>query len=328
MKNLSYNSLNKISSNEYPKKSVLIIGSGFMAKQYCLALKKLGVKEVTILARNRNKVKKLSEEFNFKFISGEINSELRNMDVVDLVIISTSISSLMDITKYVIESGQKNILIEKPGSLHHQDLTDLEKIDGNIRIAYNRLAYTNFYKLKGILKQEEITSCKYYITEKINSINFNKNSSKIYTYWGISNSLHVISMAHELIGMPKEIYAKQFGKLKWHPSGSIFIGNGVTEKNIPFSYHADWESAGRWGIEIMTKKHAYRLIPLEKLFVCKKGSFEWEEIPIEMSHPDVKQGISEEIALMFNGDRKEELPSPKKGAEFIKLAEIIFGYNQ
>jgi predicted dehydrogenase len=325
---LSYNSLNKISSNEYPEKSVLIIGSGFMAKHYCLALKKLGVKEVTILARNENKVKTLSEEFNYKYISGEINSELKNIGLVDLVIISTSISSLIDITKYVIETGQKNILIEKPGSLYKQDLIDLGKNNVSIRIGYNRLAYPNFYKLKEILKQEEITSCKYYITEKINSINFNKDVSKIYTYWGISNSLHVVSMAHELIGIPKEIHAKQFGNLKWHPSGSIFIGNGVTEKNIPFSYHADWESAGRWGIEIMTKEHAYRLIPLEKLFVCKKGSFEWEEIPIEISHPDVKQGISEEIALMFNEDRKDELPSLKKGAEFIKIAETIFGYNK
>ena len=61
-----------------------------------------------------------------------------------------------------------------------------------------------------------------------------------YSRWGISNSLHVISMAMELIGMPKDISIHQFGKLDWYPSGSVFVGNGISRNDMPFSYHADW----------------------------------------------------------------------------------------
>ena len=102
-------------------------------------------------------------------------------------------------------------------------------------------------------------------------IDFEKDEPEVYQRWGISNSLHVISMVFDLIGLPKEITSKQSGKTSWHDSGSIFTGNGISENNIPFSYHADWESAGRWGIEIMTKEHAYRLMPLENLYVRKKA---------------------------------------------------------
>jgi len=47
-------------------------------------------------------------------------------------------------------------------------------------------------------------------------------------------------MAMELIGMPKDISIHQFGKLDWYPSGSVFVGNGISRNDMPFSYHADW----------------------------------------------------------------------------------------
>ena len=43
------------------------------------------------------------------------------------------------------------------------------------------------------------------------------------------------------------------GSLNWHLSINLF-GAGVTHKNILFSYKANWESAGRWAIELKTKK--------------------------------------------------------------------------
>ena len=33
-----------------------------------------------------------------------------------------------------------------------------------------------------------------------------------------------------------------------------FVGAGETEKGVLFSYISNWESAGRWGIELLTKK--------------------------------------------------------------------------
>jgi predicted dehydrogenase len=326
---LTYEQLLDITSKKYPDKSVLIIGSGFMARQYCSALSKMNVKNVIIISKSKDKVQSLSNEFGFKYLFGGYEKHLDNAELQDLVIITTPVNLLISIANKAIDCGQKNILVEKPGSIYYEELLSLEKKStSRIKIAYNRLVYPNYCKLKELVEQEGgITSCRYTITERVNTINFKKDVSDVYEKLGISNSLHVISMAHELIGMPREIETKQFGKLDWHPSGSVFVGSGITKKDIPFSYHADWESAGRWGIEIMTKKNAYRLIPLENLFVCKKGSFEWKEVQFKIPYPDVKQGISEEIALMFNPDKDFILPSPKKAASFNILAEKIFGYN-
>ena len=76
----------------------------------------------------------------------------------------------------------------------------------------------------------------------------------------------------ELIGFPKELSASQSGELDWHPSGSIFVGSGISEKNIPFSYNANWDSAGRWWVEFLTKENRYIMKPMEQLFVQKRGS--------------------------------------------------------
>ena len=250
----------------------------------------------------------------------------------DLTIITTPINLLTRAATLAIKSGQENILIEKPGSLFKTDLILLEKLikKQKVRIAYNRLFYPNFQKLKILTEMDGgITSCKFDFTEWVHTIPFGKYKKEVYRRWGISNSLHVISMAMELIGMPEKITTNQYGNLKWHPTSSIFVGNGISGKKIPFSYHANWEGAGRWGIEVVTKKNIYRLSPLEKLFVSKKGSPEWKEIQIKNRFPKIKMGLAEEIITMLDDvlEKQLKMVTIKRAIEYNKLAEKIFAYK-
>ena len=192
------------------------------------------------------------------------------------------------------------------------------------------MVYPNFHMLKEKCQFDGgITSCRFTFTERIGLIDFQKNISEIYSRWGISNSLHVITMAFDLIGIPNEMNSHQYGNLKWHPSGSIFVGCGQSKEDIPFSYHADWGSGGRWGVEVNTKKNSYQLIPLEELFVCKKDESVWNKIEVKKSFPKIKQGIAEEVAIMLCDDLeyRKKLPSLIKTSEYNKIAEKIFGYN-
>ena len=328
----SYETLTSIDSLNFQNKSVLIVGSGWMAKQYAIALKEMKIKDVTIFSRNKERSESLCSEFNFKPTFGNPEEIIAKIPKRDLTIITTSISSLVKMTKLVINCGQKNILVEKPGSLYSNELLELDRISKNcrIRIAYNRLTYPNLHKLKSlILKEGGISSCNFNFTERIQSIDFKKESPDVYARWGISNSLHIISMVFNLIGLPKESLFYQSGKLEWHPTGSIFVGSGLSEKNIPFSYHADWGSSGRWGIEIMTQENAYRLVSLEELFVCHKNSFEWEKIPFDVSYPKAKQGVCEEIALMLDEKLEEKIPlvTLSLATKFNKIAEQMLGYD-
>jgi len=331
MINQPYEKLANIDSNNFQNKSVLIIGSGYIALEYVKALKKLKIKNIEILSKSENSLdnKVLSE---YKIIFGGFEKKINLIEKKDLTIIATPINLLVKATTLAIKSGQENILIEKPGSLFKTDLIILEKLikKQKVRIAYNRLFYPNFQKLKILSKIDGgITSCKFDFTEWVHTIPFGKYKKDVYRRWGISNSLHVISMAMELIGMPKKITTNQHGNLKWHPTGSIFVGNGVSEKNIPFSYHANWEGGGRWGIEVVTKKNIYRLSPLEKLFVLKKGTTEWKEIQIKNIFPKIKMGLAEEIVIMLDDALEKQLKmvTIKKAIEYNKLAEKIFAYK-
>lgn len=328
--NEHYKWISNIDSLNFGKKSVLVIGLGKMGKEHVKACRKMNIKDVTVITPD-----KLAEKFcknnNIRLIKGKFEDCLKNIEKKDLVIIATPISKLIDAAKLAIKHEQDNILIEKPGSIDYKKLFDLEeKIQNqNIKIGYNRLCYPSFHKLLQCIKKDGgVSSCKFSFTEIIDRIDFKSDLPMIYNRWGISNSLHVISMAMELIGMPKRIISNQYGKLDWHKSGSVFVGCGISEKNIPFSYNSDWQGSGRWGIEISTKKNLYQLVPLEKLYYCPKGKYDWNEILLDTSYSEVKTGVAEEIAMMLSTKKiKKEMISLSRAIEFNKLAEKIFGYS-
>lgn len=328
----SYESLVGIGSLKFDDRTVLLIGAGWMARQYALALSKMNIKNVTILSRAKEGAARLCHEFNFDSVSGGYEKHMSSIGQKDLVIVATPVHLLLPAAVQAMKTGQQNILIEKPGSLYYPELQSLaRKLTGQrVRVAYNRLLYPNLHRLKQLLKKDGgATSCTFTFTEWIHTIDFTKEKHDAYLRWGISNSLHVIAMAFDLIGMPRTIDARQYGTLRWHPSGSIFVGSGESDQGVPFSYHANWNSAGRWGIELMTRKNSYRLAPLEDLQVCKKGTVNWEKVPFDMAFHDVKTGVGEEVAVML--DRRLEAVagsvSLAKAAEFNKIAEKIFGYK-
>ena len=330
--NEKYDKLKKINSYQLGGKSVLIIGGGYMGKEYAHVLEQLGINDVTIVTKSPKQASDFSAKFDYTILDGGFEKQLSSVGKKDLVIIAIPTELLISATKLAIKTGQTRILLEKPGSLFHKELFSLNEIidQQKVRIGYNRLLYPNFHKIKQLAKNEGgITSCKFDFTEWIHKIPFGVYQQDEYTLWGISNSLHVISMAFELIGMPKEIASFQFGKLDWHTSGSIFVGAGTSEENIPFSYHANWESSGRWMVEIMTKENSYRLMPLEKIFVCKKGTVEWKTVDFQVAFQELKFGIAEEVVAMLDDELEDEIGmvTLEKAIEYNKLAEKIFGYD-
>jgi len=330
---MSFEKLIGINKLDFKGKKILIIGAGWMARQYCQALTIMGIKDVAVVARKKKSSERCCDEFGYSPLHGGYKKALPKLDNYDLVIVATPIHELKSAAMFATTSGNKNILVEKPGALYSSELNNWAKeiahSDIKIRIAYNRHTYPNLWRLKELIKYEgSITSCHYTFTEWIHTINFNNNRPNVYERWGISNSLHVIQMAHNLIGMPKKISTYQHGSLPWHKSGVQFAGAGITNKNIIFSYHADWDSAGRWGIEIMTPKNTYRLIPLEKLYKCSKGSINWESLEVTCAYPKVKYGVAEEIAVMLEPELEKFIPmvTIKQASLFTRLAENIFNY--
>lgn len=316
----------------FSDKSILIIGAGEMANSYAYALNSMKISKVIIISKSKKNLDKICSKYNFTGISGGYEKNLQKIEKHDLVIIATPTHLLTNVAKTAILNGQDNILLEKPGSLYSKDLIDLSKMITNqrIRIAWQRILYSSFIKLKQLVKADgSITSCRFNITEWIHKIDFKKYTKDECRRWGIINSLHVLSMVCNLIGFPKTITSYQSGFLDWHKTGSIFVGSGKSNNNVAFSYHGDWESSGRWEIDVMTKKGAYKMAPLEELYFSKKGTVNLNKIPLKVAYPKVKQGVAEEIALMLNPKLEKETPlfTLEQGIKLIKIGELIFGYH-
>ena len=134
-------------------------------------------------------------------------------------------------------------------------------------------------------------------------------------------------MAFFMGGWPQKITALKTGRLKWHPDGSIFVGIGISGKKAPFSYHANWESAGRWSIEIITPKNKLIFRPLEKLQIQKYGSMAIEDVLLDDKlDTDFKPGLYKQVEAFLKNHKK--LLTIEEQVKHLKTYAKINGNNK
>jgi predicted dehydrogenase len=261
---------------------IILVGAGNIAGEYASILKLLKVEFETVCV-----TKKSAESFSLKWQVpcryGGINKDYHNSKMFNKAIIAVNIDQLFSVCNALIDAGIKYILIEKPGAINFIQIKELgnlsNKTKTNIFIAYNRRNYASVLKCKEFINEDGgVLSCHFEFTEWSHIIEKINSSEEIKSNWLLANSSHVIDLAFHLIGKPKEMNNVSNGEISWHKP-SCFAGSGVTVQNVIFSYHANWESPGRWGIEINTKKRKLILKPLEKLFVQEIGKIETNEVP-------------------------------------------------
>lgn len=316
-----------ITHTSFADSAVTVVGCGYMGKEYVKALRTLGIGSIQVCARTKKSLEVKSftggyVEFDEKPKGGE------------WAILAIPIEELIPAAYHFVELGFKKFLIEKPVSLYSKEIKTLletcQKNGVEVFCAYNRVAYPSLLEARYWAEKEGgFTSCFYTMTEIIGK-DWEKSYSRAeLARWGIANSLHVASMAHGLIGMPKRWKGFQSGdSLSWHPTGSIFVGSGVSKKGIPFAYHADWGSTGRWSVELHTRKASYLLCPLEKLF--RRTSFKepWQEIPVHPFDEKIKAGIVEEVAAFLRPELRPLIPlfSLEEAYTLTQFGEQVFGY--
>jgi len=314
---------------------ILIIGSGYITEHY---LNVISSKNITcvVVGRGKDNVNRLSNKFkNIEFHSGGIknyidqNSIKKFTHFINLV----NIEYCLPITKLLLNNGAKKILLEKPGGLEISELESIGKsainLDAEIVIGYNRRYFESINKLIELSNLDGgIENVHFEFTEWVHAINKNDYSSETLNKWIISNSSHVIDTVFYLIGLPKELTAKTLGSnmINWHKSGSIFIGCGVSYNNIPFSYNTNWNSAGRWAIEVTTSTKRYYLKPMEKLSVQKKGEIDIRDVELSgKKDENFKPGMYDLISSFLN-DEYSKLLSVKEQIKHMKIYNQMGGY--
>lgn len=256
---------------------IWLIGAGTMAQDYIKVLQGLN-KEFVVIGRSENSAKKCQESTGCDVEVGGLDKYLANStNICSHAIVAVGVEKLYETTKHLLEYGVKNILVEKPGALHTWQFEELNNLikekNANVIIAYNRRFYASVLKAQELIKQDGgVTSFNFEFTEWAHVIEPLAKGEGVKEKWFLANSTHVVDLAFFLGGKPKEISSFTSGSLSWHPSASNFSGSGISEKNALFNYQANWESAGRWSVEILTKEHRLIFRPMEKLQVQKRGA--------------------------------------------------------
>jgi len=256
---------------------VWLIGAGAMAQDYIKVLAALNADFMTI-GRSRESANICEDATGCEVVSGGLETFLATKpQACTHAIVSVGVEKLYEATKELLLYGIKHILVEKPGALDKSEFEELVNLTtektANVFVAYNRRFYASVLQAQKIIEEDGgLSSFNFEFTEWGHVIAPLKKAEGVKEKWFLGNSTHVVDLAFFLGGKPKDICCFTNGSLEWHPSASVFSGAGKSEKNALFSYHANWESAGRWSVEVLTTEHKLILKPMEKLQIQKKGS--------------------------------------------------------
>lgn len=310
-----------------------LVGYGNMGKQYYKALRALGVRHIRVCAFNEPSLAELRGVDGVEALDVGIDALDCRPEGDELAIVAVPIDLLISASEKLAALGFRNLLVEKPVSLESAPIRALaeafDRLGVRAACAYNRAVYPSVLEVKARAAEEGgITSCTYVFTEMIKPDWPDRFPASELARWGVANSLHVMSLAHAMIGWPKTWHAARSGAISWHPSGAVFVGAGQTVTGIPFSYHADWSAKGRWVVEVHTAVSSYRLCPLEKVLRRVTATGEWEPVEITAFASDVKAGIVEEVAAMLGPvpELRSLLPTLSETAELTAYGEDVFGY--
>ncbi len=266
-----------------------LVGTGFIGIEHGKVLNDLDV-EYLAIGRGEASANNFKNEVGKEVVTGGLDRFLDGKpEVPDFVVNGVPVDQLKNSILRLIEFGVKNILLEKPGGVNRAEIEEIAtaaaKNDVTIYLGYNRRFYASVMAAEEIIQKEGgVTSFNFEFTEWAHVIGELEIPKIVKENWFLANSTHVVDMAFSLAGnWPEQMACMSTGKLDWHPKASNFSGSGRTKGGALFSYHANWDAPGRWGIEIMTKgkKLVYR--PLERLKLIDKGTVREYEAEVDYS---------------------------------------------
>ena len=308
---------------------ILLVGAGKMAIEYAKVLKAQNV-PFEVIGRGEASASEFEKQIGVSVIRGGLEAVKTETLRGKKAIVAVSVEALAKTTTALMEAQVSDILLEKPAGLNAKEVGEVAKAahlgGARLSVAYNRRFYASTQKARELIAEDGgALSFVFEFTEWAHVIEPLPLSKETKENWLLANSSHVIDLAFFLGGKPKEIEARtsKSGALPWHPRAAIYSGSGISETGALFSYNANWLSAGRWGVEILTKNRRLILRPLEKLFEQKKGEIEIKEILLDDElDKKFKPGVYREVEEFLSG-KKGFLPTVKEQASFATLVEKI-----
>jgi predicted dehydrogenase len=288
---------------------LLLVGCGDMGLQYAKILQTLQV-PFDAIGRRPESCATFAAKTGVTPLSGGIEAALAHTNKkYQSAIVTVNLDQLAAATQALINAGVQRILVEKPAGLNAAEITATAKLAKEkgvqVFVAYNRRFYASTRRAREIIKADGgATSFFFEFTEWSHVIEKLPSPESVKKSWFLANSTHVCDLAFFLGGFPASLTTHVRGGLDWHPQGAQFVGCGVSRLGALFSYHSNWESAGRWGVEVCTEKRKLYLRPLEGLNEQIRGQIPLTPVVLEDRYDkDFKPGLYEQTrAFVENRD--------------------------
>ena len=172
--------------------SILLIGTGYMGKEYAKVLKAMKLPFLAI-GRSQNSSDVFTAEIGTKAESGGLNNWLKKNKVPDKAIAAVTENQLGVTTRQLIKAGCKEILVEKPGGVDVKDIksvaSEAKKHKAKVFIGYNRRFHASALAALDIIKKESVSSFNFDFTERSYVVETSKQSDKIKKGWFLQNNL-------------------------------------------------------------------------------------------------------------------------------------------
>ena len=311
--------------------SLWLIGAGPHARAYAKVLNRLNV-EYEVIGRGHVSASQFTVATGKKVTTGGLADALIHLGPPQAAIVAVSFEQLAHIAIDLIKSGTRKILLEKPGGLSSQEISRVNAAaklhQSEVWVGYNRRFYASTaLALKKIADDGGAISCLFEFTEWAHTIAPWAVPPKVKEALMIANSSHVADLAFYLCGKPKEWSGWHCGEMPWHTSSARFCGAGVTERGVLFSYHADWDAPGRWGVEVLTRKHRFILRPIEQLHVTKIGEVSIDKVQLDdRLDIDFKPGLYRQTKAFIQG-QNGELCTLQEQVQMISIYSDMAGYS-
>jgi len=310
---------------------VWLIGTGIMSAEYLKVLKAQNV-DFQVIGRSESSSRKFEMENCVSVVSGGLSEFLKTSPQVPThAIVSVGVEDLAAVSLALINYGVKGVLVEKPAGLSLEEIDSVccaeKENKAFVYVAYNRRFYSSVIKAEEIIKEDGgVSSFTFEFTELSHIVSNLENPRDVKERWFLANSTHVVDLAFYLGGKPEDLSCYTSGSSDWHPSATVFAGAGRSVRGALFSYRANWEAPGRWGVEILTHKHRLIFSPMERLQVQKIKSFDIDFVELDDGlDKSFKPGIFRQVDDFLNS-KKDRFCSIEEQSNFFPYYQKMANY--
>lgn len=287
---------------------ILLVGAGPMAQDYAKVLGALE-SEYLVIGRSESSAIEFEQATGKKVIEGGVSAYLKTKPKAPRhAIVSVGVEALAETTMMLIDYGVKSILVEKPAGINLDEIRAVYQkayaADANVYVAYNRRFYSSVIKAQQIIKDDGgPSSFNFELTEWGHVIEKIDKPAGVKENWFLANTSHVSDLAFYLGGFPEQLSCFSSDSTSWHKRSANFAGAGRSACGALFSYNGNWNSPGRWSVEVLTKKHRLILRPMEQLQIQVIGSIAQNPVEIDDElDKSFKPGLYRQTQAFLNED--------------------------